>query len=222
MLPDHMIMDSSLVSPISISSAQRTFTFDFVSGQAQNIPSSTEPAPVFIQESPHGQNAQGFRELNYDYVMSKTESHCETEIIEEEKKSKAGITENCEEEIGDVEESPKVSSEMIKDGSSIHHIKEFPVRSSKIYNDMDQEKLNSSIISQPGANDIFSATNSSIISTVLYKNKAIASPRASTPLEGFSGAPTTGDKLSRTMRSNKSSASIVLEPVDPKVNFHTI
>ncbi len=122
------------------------------------------------EETPHEESAAVYKDLNYDDVLSKTGPRVEftlNELINQDEDQKVRA-----EQLSDQEErgSNRLSSSHIQqeEDNSINPIKDFATKTSRIYADSEASRLNSSVVSQHGI-DPFLITNSSVMSTYLYK-----------------------------------------------------
>jgi len=133
--------------------------------------------------------------LNYDEVMSRTNN------IEHDLESL--INKDDEEEKGPNKLS--LSRYEDDDDNSINPIKNFNTKTSRIFADSENEKLNLSMTSQKSL-DPFTMTNSSLISTYLYK--AGSTNCEHSPLGSQVHSPS--KRSSATSNNNKMEYSVII------------
>ena len=135
-----------------------------------------------VQSEGHSHNLQTpYEELNYDEVLSKggqtvTAPHLEqalNDLINQDEDNEIEQENQDENEKQPHESEEKVSghlssSQAQEEDNPINPIKDFATKTSRIFADSESSKLNSSVVSQKGI-DPFMITNSSVMSTYLYK-----------------------------------------------------
>ncbi len=166
---DQMNRSRIKLSPIPREEQDNTVKFSFPSGGESK---SKEDS----QHDNAGRTPTAYEELNYDDVLSKTGARMENTTLNElmlnpEEEQKDYPSHEAE-EVLDAEErgANRLSSSRVQqdDDNPINPIKDFGTKTSRIFADSETSKLNSSAVSQRGI-DPFLITNSSVMSTYLYK-----------------------------------------------------
>ncbi len=169
------------LSPIPQDVASNPIKFNFPPPDAKSEKSKEIPTDVQHPIPTH------YEELNYDEVLSKTVQsaagggtsgpHLEQaldDLINQDEEGENSAEKNdenaAEEEEEKVKDSNQLSSSRAQqeEDNPINPIKDFATKTSRIFADSESSKLNSSIVSQRGI-DPFMITNSSVMSTYLYK-----------------------------------------------------
>ena len=162
------------LSPIPQAEEPTKFCFPVGPENASSAKSKEEiPRNSAARESIVMPLGTAYEELNYEEVLSKTGPRLEmalNELMNQDEDQKEDSAVHVE-EIGDTDErtSNRLSSSRAQqeDDNPINPIKDFATKTSRIFADSEASKLNSSAMSQ--RMEPFLITNSSVVSTYLYK-----------------------------------------------------
>jgi len=149
-----------------------------------------------------------YDELNYDDILSKTINNPNTgphlEQALSELINQDDDNENEEHKLESSEEkgSHRLSSSRAQneEDNPINPIKDFNTKTSRIFADSESSKLNSSVVSQRGI-DPFLITNSSVMSTYLYK-----APNQKSDGSNANNVSNIGSQLPSPSKTNSSNA----------------